>query len=198
MVHEAHLTLATSSGAPSALHALRGWLDAHALRLTHVELSRGASPHQTMVTGSLPGSTDDAIRHARSMSAGLAGLQIEISRIKLELPHSRPTAAGTALYLEHHVKVRSTPARLPELAALGAAQGAHVSRNPRRVLEGCEERFLTQRFSGRDPRAAQRGLEALMQALARASLPVIKVERECVVYDDNPGLDAGWQPEVSA
>jgi hypothetical protein len=192
--HEAHLTVSPSSHAEPAL---RAWLAAHGLRLTAIELSRGASPLHTMVTGWLDGETDAAILRAHAMAAGLSSVGVGVTRIKLELPHVRRTLGARALYLEHHVKVRVAPARLAVLASVGAAHDAHVSRNPRRVIAGVEERFLTQRFAAEDSEGASVALSALVRALRQASLPIVRVERERVVHDNNPRLDAGWRREVT-
>jgi hypothetical protein len=191
---EAHLTLAHP---PRAEPALRAWLAPRALRLTSIELSQGASPRQTMITAWLPGPPEDAIRQAHAMRAGLAPLGIEVTRIKLELPHPPSAPLVPALYLEHHVKVRAAAEGLSALARLGEAHGAHLSRNPRRVLDGVEERFLTQRFRADTTSAAAAGLDALLEALRLASVQITKVERERVVHDDNLSLDAGWRPEIS-
>jgi hypothetical protein len=101
-----------------------------------------------------------------------------------------------ALYLEHHVKVRTAPDRLGALATLAAAHDAHLSRNPHRARDGHEERFLTQRFSAHATRDADAGLDALLEQLAMASVDVVKVERERVLHDDNVSLDAGWREEA--
>lgn len=192
---EAHLTL---SHPPQAEPALRAWLAPRAMKLTCIELSQGASPRQTMITAWREGATDAAILDAHAIRAGLTQLGIAVTRIKLEIPHTPGAALVPALYIEHHVKVRTIADRLPELAQLGATHAAHLSRSSLRQLDGFEERFLTQRFPAHSALAAEAGLQALLQALRAASTIVVKVERERVVHDDNLSLDAGWRPELSS
>ena len=191
---ELHITL---SHPPHAESALRAWLLPRALRLTHIELSQGAFPRQTMITARLAGELGDAVLRAHAIRAELAPLGIEIKRLKIEVEHAPEAALLPALYIEHHVKVRTTPDRIAELGPLGAAHGAHLSRNAFRVLDGFEERFLTQRFAAHATTAAAAGLEALLDALRLRAVSVAQIERERVVYDDNLSLDAGWRPEVS-
>lgn len=191
---EAHLTL---SHPPEAEPALRAWLDPRAMKLTCIELSQGLSPRQTMITAWRDGPAAAAILDAHAIRAGLAPLGIVVTRIKLEIPHAPGAVLGPALYIEHHVKVRATVDRLPELAQLGAAHAAHLSRNPRSRLDGFEERFLTQRFPADAALAAETGLQALLFALRAATMIIVKIERESVVHDDNLSLDAGWRPELS-
>lgn len=191
---EVHITLAHP---PHAESALLTWLSPRAFRLTHIELSRGAFPRQTMITARLAGELDDAVHRARGIREELASLGIEVKRIKIEVEHAPEAADLPALYIEHHVKVRTTPDRVAELGPLGAAHGAHLSRNAFRVLAGFEERFLTQRFAVHATTAAAAGLEALLDALRRRAVAVAQIERERVVYDDNLWLDAGWRPEES-
>lgn len=192
---EAHLTL---SHPPQAEPALRAWLAPRAMKLTRIELSQGASPRQTMITAWREGPTDAAIVDAHAIRAGLTPLGIAVTRIKLEIDHAPGATLVPALYIEHHVKVRTTADRLPELAQLGVAQAAHLSRSSLRQLDGFEERFLTQRFPARSARAAEVGLHALLEALRASSTIVAKVERERVIHDDNLSLDAGWRPELSS
>ena len=84
--------------------------------------------------------------------------------------------------------------------AVGAPERAAASRNARRIRdEGGHERFVTQRCGGVGRDAAGHRLDALLRALAGAGHAAVEVEREFVVYDDNPAVDAGWidgEPEL--
>lgn len=191
---EAHLTL---SHPAQAEPVLRSWLEPRAMRLACIELAQGAFPRQIMLTARLTGRPDDAIRDAHAIRGALAPLGIDVSRIKLEVAHTASSTLDPALYIEHHVKVRTAVEGVPALERLGAAHGAHLSRNPLTRRAGVEERFLTQRFPPHAPDAAERGLGALLAALRAASVTVAKIERERVVHDDNLALDAGWRPELA-
>jgi len=190
---EAHITLSHPAHADTALLA---WLAPRALKLTRIELSSGVSSQQPMIT-LWAADLDEALREARALRDDLAALGVRVSRVKLEVIHVPGAPAAPALYLEHHVKVSTTPERVIELGPVGAAYGAYLSRNPRRRVLGVEERFLTQRFEARDAAAAEASLQALLGALRAAALPITKVARERVVHDDNLALDAGWRPELS-
>lgn len=193
MAIEAHITVIHASQAEPAL---RAWLSRRPMKLTQVVLSHGLAPRQTMITAWREGSIDDAIEDARAIREGLAPLGVRVSRIKLEVAHT-VGAGSPALYIEHHVKAHVSNDGVAALGQLGARYGAHLSRNPLRRHDGFEERFLTQRFPVHAERAAATTLVALVEALRAASVIVVKVERERVVYDDNLSLDAGWRPELS-
>jgi hypothetical protein len=190
---EAHLTLSHPICADSALQA---WLAPRGLTFTRIELSHGISPQQAMIT-LWAATRDDALRDVRTIRSDLAALGVGVSRIKLEVAHVPGAPTVPALYLEHHVKVRTTPERIAELGLLGVAHGAYLSRNPRRRVDGVEERFLTQRFTPRDGDTAEAGLQALLAALRAAAVPIAKLTRERVIHDDNLALDAGWRTEPS-
>jgi len=190
---EMHLTV---THAPDAVDALRSWLAAHEMKLTTIELAHGASPRQPMITAWRSGTVADALRAAEAIGVELAPLGVAITRVKLERAHDDDAAA--ARYLEHHVKVRVATSDLGGLAALAQHALAHLSRNPHRCVDGVEERFLTQRFAADADQLATRALDRLIEALGAAAIPIVKIERERVLHDDNLGLDAGWSPEISS
>ena len=190
---EAHLTLSHPVAADPALEA---WLAPRGLAVTRIELAQGVSPQQPMIT-LWAATRDEALREVEALRSALAALEVGVSRVKLEVAQLPGAPAQPALYLEHHVKVRTTPERIAALGLLGVAHGAHLSRNPRRRVDGVEERFLTQRFAPDDPDAAELGLQALLAALRAAAVPIAKLTRERVIHDDNLALDAGWRTELS-
>jgi hypothetical protein len=192
---EAHITLAHP---PEVEPALDAWLAERRLKLTRIELAQGASPRQTMITARRDGPLDDVLRDARAIRGALAPLGVDVTRVKIEIARAACASPAPALYLEHHVKVRTPEGHVPALAAIGAAHRAHLSRNPASRRGGVEERFLTQRFAPHASRAALEGLRALLRALRAAPARVVKIERERVLYDDNLALDAGWSQEFSS
>src|SRR5262249_46801907 len=133
---EAHITI---SYAPAAEAALAAWIAPRALRLTHIELSHGTSRRQTMLTERFADTCDDALRRSQTTRDDLAALGILVTRVKLELEEGPAVETVPAMYIEHHVKVRLAPSRLASLERIGAAHGAHMSRNPFRVLDEGEE-----------------------------------------------------------
>jgi hypothetical protein len=101
---------------------------------------------------------------------------------------------GDGEHFEHHVKVvlDDEPAD-GTLAALLSGHGARLSRSARRRRpDGRAEWFATQRCYRAGLAAAAARLDSLVSALAEAGWPPAEVEREFVVYDNAPSVDAGW------
>ncbi|MGE0791860.1 MAG: hypothetical protein AB7S26_39670 [Sandaracinaceae bacterium] len=156
-----------------------GFDDAVVPKCARIELSSGRFPSQRMLTVHV---RDEPLGSARALAR-----QYPVRRIKIEAPLS---ALG-GLYIEHHVKVLAQD--LVALRELAAEHGAHMSRNPRRILDGgWEERYLTRRFGSGDVLAEARELERLRESLTQQGFEIAKIEREKVLFDDNLSLDAGW------
>lgn len=186
MVLEAHLTLDVS-GKTEALERRVARLGA---RLICIELSQGEWPRQLMV--SAPLERADALQPLVSKLEELCGLRVVRSKLEAPIDHD-----ATALYLEHHVKVRAPSSAMSTLATLAKEHAAHLSRNAFRLhSDGFEERFLTRRFAAQASGEEASALATLLTALEQHSLTVLKVERERVLHDDRLALDAGWLPEV--
>lgn len=200
-----HLTLRP----PADESRLVEWAESRGLRYTRIVLDRGTVPDQPMLTFTVSGTLDDANREvtafARALGAAgfaLARVKIEASPFNEEIPWTAEQAAAlpASCYFEHHVKlVLDGDSDTVRVRPLVEPHGAHVSRNARRsVGHGRHERFVTQRARDVGLSDADARLEALLADLAAAGFSVIEVEREFVVYDDHPGLDAGWITESTA
>ncbi|WP_416971775.1 hypothetical protein [Streptomyces sp. 4F14] len=185
LLYETHLTVDRPD-----LERLRAWAGAAGLKLTVIELARGRTPLQPMLT--LRGDTYAAQRaRAREVAGTLRAAGFVPVRVKVETVPWAPEVpngpCGDGRYFEHHVKLRLAEGTgLGELAALVVPFGAHLSRNVRR--EG--ERFVTQRCRGTDADGARLALGKLLDALAGRD--VLSVEREFVLYDSDESLDEGW------
>jgi hypothetical protein len=140
---------------------------------------------------------------AADLGRRLAADGFAISRIKIEaapgnrdVPRSDAEAAGhhPGRYFEHHVKLALDPgADVAGLAELSRGYAARLSRNALRVRDdGRRERFVTQRCYAVGRPTARARLDALLAALAAGGYAVLDVEEEFVVYDSDPGVDAGW------
>ncbi|RMI45988.1 hypothetical protein EBO15_08565 [Actinomadura harenae] len=198
---EIHLTVAE----PDAQRA-REAAAARGLKLTLIELARGRTPVQPMLSLRRSGARDEVLAAAGRAAADLRGDGLRVVRVKVEAAPwndgvPRTDAEGDALgsYFEHHVKLLLTPdADLAALADAATAHGAHVSRNARRVRpDGRPERFVTQRCHRVGAPAAAARLDALVTDLRAAGHTIVEVEREYVVHDDTPSLDDGWITEES-
>lgn len=203
---ETHLTLPPGAGHESVSR----WAAHHGIKHTRIVLDRGRTPDQPMLTRRGRGTLAGQLAVARRWAARLRADGLHPTRVKIEaapwntgVPRTDAEAAAlpAAYYFEHHVKLAlADEAEVAAVRALAVAHAAHLSRNARRIRdEGGHERFVTQRCGGVGRDAAGHRLDALLRALAGAGHAAVEVEREFVVYDDDPAVDAGWidgEPEL--
>ncbi|MFF4953324.1 hypothetical protein [Streptomyces chattanoogensis] len=205
---EVHLTI-RDDGDGEAAGALTAYAAAHRLKCIHVLLEQGDVPSQPMLTLRRPGTCEEVRAEAAARAEGLRAAGFDVVRTKIEaapwaagVPGTDEEAArlGPGYYFEHHLKLllaRSAP--LDSLLAVVVGHGAHLSRNPRRVRsDGRVERFVTQRCRMVGLATAGQRLDALSEQLRAAGQYLAAIEREFVVYDGNPALDAGWLDEEYA
>lgn len=191
---EVHLTVACGGAA-----ALRSFAAAQGLKCLHIELARGASAFQPMLSWRDRGALARQCARAEAVAAQLRAQGLTPVRIKIEAaPGNRDVpqddAQATAgRYFESHIKLLlDAGADLAALAERVRGHRAHLSRNAlRRREDGLDERFVTQRSLG-GLRRAQAELRALLAVLDEAGLRRLGVETEYVVYDDNLAVDDGW------
>lgn len=194
---EIHLTVEPEDAARLASFAAE-----RGVKHSVIELAGGAHPVQPMLTvyaqGSEPDAHDACARWMQDARA--AGLRVVRARIEAGADSSlAPASAADALhesplrYFEHHLKLLLHADPGPELAALVEPYGAHVSRNARRVhAEGWQERFVTQRCHYASRVDAGQRLDRLVDTLTRYSYTILEIEKEYVLVDSRPELDAGW------
>lgn len=197
---EYHVTVA---GGDVAAAGLARWAGERGVKFTHIVLARGRTVSQPMLTVRAAGASAAVLAEAEAMAGELRASGFEVTRVKLEaspfaagVPTTAEQAAGEPgeRYFEHHLKLL-LPSDVDEsaLADLVTPYGAHLSRNARRVREdGRAERFVTQRCHGVGTDVALAELERLRGALCGAGYDIAGVEREYVVYDSSPVVDAGW------
>jgi hypothetical protein len=197
---EYHITV---SGDDVAAAALAGWAGERGVKFTHIVLARGATVSQPMLTVRSAGTVESVLVDASAVVAELGVAGFEVRRLKLEsspFAEGVPSTAAQAdaepadRYFEHHLKLLLPPdADEPALADLVTPHEAHLSRNARRTREdGRAERFVTQRCHGVGTDVAVARLEVLTAALRGVGHAIVSVEREYVVYDSRPSVDAGW------
>lgn len=197
---ETHLTLAAppDSGADELALFATGL----GIKFTHIVLDRGRSPSQPMLTRPGKGTRAAQVEAAESLSRDLATAGFRVVRVKVEaapwnedVPGNDIAAArlGDAMYFEHHVKVVLDSHPGDGLPALLSRFGARLSRNARRHrTDGRAEWFATQRCYRVGLLTAGSRLDSLVSALTEAGQRPVEVEREFVVYDNAPSVDAGW------
>lgn len=189
---EYHITVC---GGEAAAARLAAWAAERGVKFTHIVLARGQTVSQPMLTVRADGTAETALADASAMAAGLRAIGFEVTRVKVEASPFIDGLARTAdRYFEHHIKLLLPPGvDEAALADLVTPHGAHLSRNARRVREdGRAERFVTQRCHRTGTEDAGAELDRLIDALREAGHAMLSVEREYVVYDSDPAVDAGW------
>jgi hypothetical protein len=199
-VFDVHLTVSRSSERIESLAAVLH------LKYVRIELSRGAQPDQSMLTGQVTGDLRDAIATADKWTVRLQSQRIWVSRRKIEtapwnagVPADDDAVREPGRYFEHHIKVLVATGDLDRLAGTAEQYGAHASRNARRTRpDGRQERFVTLRCldSGRSTAIAH--CEELIAALDAAGFTRLESESEYVMVDTNLGHDAGSAIRPSA
>ncbi|MEY9929150.1 hypothetical protein ABH926_003790 [Catenulispora sp. GP43] len=195
---EFHITVGAGDAA-----GLAAWAGERGAKFTHIVLARGETVSQPMLTVRADGAMEAVLGEAEGMAGELCAAGFEVTRVKVESsPYGDgvPATAAEALeqpedrYFEHHLKLLLAPGvDEAALAELVTPHGAHLSRNARRVREdGRAERFVTQRCYRVGADAAVGELERLVAAVRGAGYEMVGFEREYVVYDSRPSVDAGW------
>lgn len=193
---ETHVTVAAGQAERLAAFAAE-----HGLKFLQIELDRGESASQPMLTLHGSGTLTEQLTAVRGWCSRLRAAGIEPVRSKIE---ATPWSAGVPQedgdaraepadrYFEHHVKLRlPAGADLLPITALVEPHGARLSRNARkRSADGSEVRFVNQRCHGVGRSTASRRLDALIGVLREHD--IVTVEQEYVVHDDNLRLDDGW------
>lgn len=193
---EIHLT-----GSGRRVEKLAAFAELHGVKFSHIELSRGASRSQPMLTVKGSGTLADMRELSARWRAELRAARLVVVRAKIEaalwnegVPRTDEEAHDD-LYFEHHVKVLQEANMFDLTRLLKAVEEhqAHVSRNARRTRQdGREERFVTQRCHGVGRATARTRLNTLLEALQEARIEVLETEEEYVVHDDALRLDRGW------
>jgi hypothetical protein len=178
------------------------------VKFSHIELDRGTTSSQPMITISGRGTLSQQQKLARKWVDKYFGRVFYPHRVKIEaapwntgVPQTDEDSQGEPAdrYFEHHLKLvlpDATAARLIALTQLVTPHGARLSRNARRQrADGGEERFVTQRCYRVGRTTAQQQLDALAAALREAGHEIAEIEQEYVVYDDAVHLDHGWLTE---
>jgi hypothetical protein len=105
-VFDVHLTVSRSSERIESLAAVLH------LKYVRIELSRGAQPDQSMLTGQVTGDLRDAIATADKWTVRLQSQRIWVSRRKIEtapwnagVPADDDAVREPGRYFEHHIKV---------------------------------------------------------------------------------------------
>lgn len=194
------------------LHRLERWAEHRSdVKFTHIELARGRTTSQPMLTlRGTRSSYREEVPAVQEVVESLAGDGFVVARVKVEcapwaaeVPQTDAVAEeaedaeeADKRHFEHHVKLLLDPSYAPEtLIAAAVRHGAHVSWNARRRrADGREERFVTQRCHGVGAGSAELALHALLSELS--AYEVVGVEQEYVLLDSGPGLDDGWLEPV--
>jgi Nucleotidyl transferase AbiEii toxin, Type IV TA system len=194
---EIHLT-----GSGQQATELAAFAERHDVKFVHIELDRGETPSQPMLTITGSGTSAQLRELAERWRADMWAAGLRVLRVKIEaapwnegVPLTDDDARAD-LYFEHHVKVvlpAGDDGALDVLASTVRLHNARPSRNARRTrADGRQERFVTQRCHGVGRPVARGRLDVLLAALAERGFETLEIEEEYVVEDDAPQVDRGW------
>lgn len=204
---ESHITVSVNNNI-DGIKRLQGWCIDRNLKFLHILLDRGVNRSQPMLTRRGRGNFADELKIANSLCQELTAENFPVVRIKIEadprnqgVPQSDVEALAHPIdrYFEHHVKLllESSTDILP-LQEIARQHSAHISRNALQIrLDGCQERFVTQRCMGVGRIEAKKQLQLLLDTIESCGYRSIDVEAEFVVYDSNLSLDFGWIHDLS-
>ncbi len=193
-----------AAGTDEADDTLQRWAVQRGAKYTRILLDAGRTPDQPMLTLRGNGTLADQRAAAAVHTAALRRAGFDVVRVKIEAAPWNADVPRTAreaealpsdCYFEHHVKlVLTNAAAIARVAEVAVRHNARVSRNARRLRPelGGHERFVTQRCHGVGSPEAEGRLRMLVRELADGGFQIADTEREFVVQDDNPSVDAGW------
>lgn len=184
-MYEIHLTVAAI--ATSAWQAFEQRVNSLGGKAMVIELARGATPLQPMLTLGKSGKLDEVIHFAQMLSQELSELGYQVLRCKIE----RDAAAcheAPHHYFEWHGRVEVVEADRLRLAEVCQEYGGHLSQN---ALRGTNKRYVTVRETDDYPRLMSR-VSVLRAGISEQGWEVSKQQWERVVYDSNLALDSGW------
>lgn len=198
---EFHVTVAASG--PNELSSLSEWARRNGVSFLLIELARGTTVSQPMLTWRDSGRLTDHMQRLTEFRSRLTADGFPVVRMKVECdPFSDgvPITDADALrvrpdqYFEHHIKLLlSEKTDLSALTMIATSHSAHLSRNAFRVRnDGFCERFVTQRCRCVGRQTAQHRLAHLKEDIEKSGHSILEVEAEFVVSDSNESLDAGW------
>ncbi len=188
-MYEIHLTVAAM--ATSAWQAFEQCVASLGGKAMVIELARGDTPLQPMLTLGKAGKFDEVVRFAKALSRELSAFGYQVLRCKIEqdVVGNRETPHH---YCEWHGRVEVQEPDRMRLAEICQAYGGHLSQN---AIRGGNRRYVTVRETGDFPQLATQ-VAALRAAIGAQGWEVSKQQWERVVYDSNLALDSGWLEQV--
>ena len=194
---EIHITVADGGGNLAGLPAVAASLGWKYLR---IELSRGETVSQPMLTRHVKGDLNAAKQAANDVVNVLNATGFSVTRTKIEaapwntdVPQTDADAVPER-HFEAHIKLLLPPNHdTTALVAVAVRHGAHLSRNAfKHRADGHAERFVTVRAFGVGADTAKTRVAALLAGVAPLGFPVLDAEEEYVIFDSNLSVDNGW------
>ncbi len=156
-----------------------------------IELARGATPLQPMLTLAKAGELEEVVRFAQVLSRDLSESGYDVLRCKIEQDAAARQDAPHH-YFEWHGRVEVLEPARKRLAEVCQEYGGHLSQN---AIRGSNKRYVTVRETGDCQQLVSRVAD-LRAAMSEQGWEVSKQQWERVVYDSNLALDSGWLEQV--
>jgi hypothetical protein len=192
MLYELHMTLADDALGGA------GWQDfcnLRGIKPLKIELhGGGAHPVQIMTAQTTECDPGDAMSWAGIQREKFINHGWGIQRVKLEVPLDYGIGVyDDPVYHEVHVKLLSEPDMAPRYVERAVAYGWVASRNLWYTeVAGLEKWYLTLRaYDVPALKAADKFAQA-WEDIRPFMPPAARMEKETVIFDSNPDLDAGW------
>ena len=195
---ETHLTFAALT--PTQVEAARAWAAKWDCKFLQIELDRGSTPTQPMLTWHTRGTLEDQRSFAEERANTLRQVGLPVTRIKLEVAtdHSGVPVLnryrGDDCYFEYHIKLLlDSDVDIARLSTLVQVYDARLSCNAfKHRADDKQERFVTLRCHSVGLYTANMRFRELNDSLHKSGYPILDVEEEYVVYDSDVSVDAGW------
>jgi len=184
-MYEVHLTIAAI--AISAWEAFEQRAASLGGKAMVIELARGDTPLQPMLTLGKAGKLDEVVRLAQTLSHELSQFGYQVLRCKIEQDANANDEAAHH-YFEWHGRLEVLEADRLRLAEFCQEYGGHLSQN---AIRGSNKRYVTVRETD-DFRQLALRVAGLRAAMSEQGWEVGKQQWERVVYDSNLALDSGW------
>lgn len=191
MLYELHITVDHNRG-PS----LRRWKElCHGLEAKplDIRLTGGQNPRQVMFAIVHEGDDSSARLWQTALTCKVQDNGFHILRTKLEVPLDKSAPYHRPAYHEAHVKSLIPDDQVSYIVGTATDLGWIASWNALFPKDaGLQKWYFTWRDYSQSFLAAGRDMSAAFAQMTDFNWHTVRMEKETVIYDSNPGLDEGW------